>query len=185
MPWCQSGRGYEPHRTALQNQRTAARPQGRQFPTLLAKLEVSRSTLKRDLTYLRERLNNPITHHHDLGGYGLYRAHGYISAHLAGQTKFDDLDLELFWDALKNMFEHDHSAARGQMAAQGLYVFKQDSHLGNAPAHALFDRLKVEPKEEGAVARSFDAYSVLFDGQSLSFGQEIQPAAGVTLTRRC
>lgn len=117
--------------------------------------------------------------------YGLYRAHGYISAHLAGQTKFDDQDLELFWDALKNMFEHDHSAARGQMAAQGLYVFRHESHLGNAPAHALFDRLKVALKEEGAVARSFDAYAVTFDGQSVSAGQSVQPAPGVTLTRRC
>lgn len=117
--------------------------------------------------------------------YGLYRAHGYISAHLAGQTKFDDQDLELFWDALKNMFEHDHSAARGQMAAQGLYVFRHDSHLGNAPAHTLFERLKVVPKKEGDVARSFDAYAVAFDGQNLAVGQSVQPAAGVTLTRRC
>jgi CRISPR-associated protein Csd2 len=117
--------------------------------------------------------------------YGLYRAHGFISAHLAGQTKFDSQDLELLWGALENMFEHDHSAARGQMAAQGLYVFKHDSHLGNAPAHALFDRLQVKPKAAGEVARSFDAYSVLFDGQSLAVGQEIQPAAGVTLTRKC
>ncbi len=117
--------------------------------------------------------------------YGLYRAHGFISAHLAGQTKFDEKDLELLWEALQNMFEHDHSAARGQMAAQGLYVFKHDSHLGNAPAHALFDRLQVKPKEEGAVARSFNAYSVLFDDQSLSVGQSVQPTAGVTLTRRC
>ena len=117
--------------------------------------------------------------------YGLYRAHGFISAHLARQTKFDEKDLELLWEALQNMLEHDHSAARGQMAAQGLYVFKHDSHLGNAPAHALFDRLKVQPKEEGAVARSFDAYSVLFDDNSLSVGQSVQPAPGVTLTRRC
>ena len=117
--------------------------------------------------------------------YGLYRAHGFISAHLAGKTKFDDKDLELLWDALQNMFEHDHSAARGQMAAQGLYVFKHESHLGNAPAHALFDRLKVKPKEEGAVARSFQAYSVQFDNQDLEVGQVIQPATGVTLTRRC
>ena len=116
--------------------------------------------------------------------YGLYRAHGFISAHLAGQTKFGDKDIELLWEALQNMFDHDHSAARGQMAAQGLYVFKHDSHLGNAPAHALFDRLKVKPKEEGAVARSFDAYSVLFDDQSLTVGQAAQPAPGVTLTRR-
>ena len=117
--------------------------------------------------------------------YGLYRAHGFISAHLAGQTKFDDKDLDLLWEALQNMFDHDHSAARGQMAAQGLYVFKHDSHLGNAPAHALFDRLTVKPKEVGAVARSFDAYSVLFDDQSLTVGQATQPASGVTLTRRC
>ena len=116
--------------------------------------------------------------------YGLYRAHGFISAHLAGQTKFDDKDLDLLWEALQNMFDHDHSAARGQMAAQGLYVFKHDSHLGNAPAHALFDRLTVKPKEVGAVARSFDAYSVLFDDQSLTVGQAVQPAPGVTLTRR-
>ncbi len=117
--------------------------------------------------------------------YGLYRAHGFISAHLAGQTKFDEKDLELLWEALQNMFEHDHSAARGQMAAQGLYVFKHDSHLGNAPAHALFDRLKVEPKEKGAVARSFDAYSVQFDDKILSMGQSVQPVPGVTLTRMC
>ena len=117
--------------------------------------------------------------------YGLYRAHGFISAHLAGQTKFDDKDIELLWEALQNIFEHDHSAARGQMAAQGLYVFKHDSHLGNAPAHALFDRLKVELKEKGAVARSFDAYSVRFDDKILSMGQSAQPAPGVTLTRMC
>jgi CRISPR-associated protein Csd2 len=68
---------------------------------------------------------------------------------------------------------------------RGLYVFKHDSELGNAPAHALFDRLQVKPVEAGAVARSFDAYSVSFDGQGLSVGQSIQPAPGVTLTRRC
>ncbi len=117
--------------------------------------------------------------------YGLYRAHGFISAHLAGQTKFDEKDLELLWEALQNMFEHDHSAARGQMAAQGLYVFKHDGHLGNAPAHALFDRLIVKPKEEGAVARSFEAYSVKFDDQDLAVGRAVQPVPGVTLTRRC
>jgi CRISPR-associated protein Csd2 len=117
--------------------------------------------------------------------YGLYRAHGYISAHLAGQTKFDDQDLELFWDALKNMFEHDHSAARGQMAAQGLYVFKHDSHLGNAPAHALFERLQVKPKEEGVVARSFDAYSVTFDDKALEVNDPVVPESGVTLIRKC
>ena len=117
--------------------------------------------------------------------YGLYRAHGFVSAHLAGQTKFDDKDLELLWDALKNMFEHDHSAARGQMAAQGLYVFKHDSHFGNAPAHALFDRLKIQIKNAGVVARDFGEYSVQFDRQELIQGQTMQAASGVELTRVC
>jgi CRISPR-associated protein Csd2 len=117
--------------------------------------------------------------------YGVYVAHGFISSFLAKQTGFGDEDLELVFQALEQMFEHDRSAARGEMSTRGLYVFKHDSELGNAPAHALFDRLQVKPKEEGAVARSFDAYSVLFDDQSLSVGQEVQPAPGVTLTRRC
>ena len=116
--------------------------------------------------------------------YGVYVAHGFVSSFLAKQTGFGDDDLELVFQALAQMFEHDRSAARGEMSTRGLYVFKHDSELGNAPAHALFDRLKVKPKEEGAVARSFDAYSVLFDDQSLTVGQAVQPAPGVTLTRR-
>ena len=117
--------------------------------------------------------------------YGVYVAHGFVSSFLAKQTGFGEDDLELVFQALSQMFEHDRSAARGEMSTRGLYVFKHDSELGNAPAHALFDRLQVTPKEPGAVARSFDAYSVAFDGQSLAVGQSIQPAAGVTLTRRC
>ncbi len=117
--------------------------------------------------------------------YGVYVAHGFVSSFLAKQTGFGDDDLELVFQALAQMFEHDRSAARGEMSTRGLYVFKHDSELGNAPAHALFDRLKVKPNVEGEVARSFDAYSVLFDGQSLAVGQEIQPVAGVTLIRKC
>jgi len=117
--------------------------------------------------------------------YGVYVAHGFVSSFLAKQTGFDEGDLELVFHALAQMFEHDRSAARGEMSTRGLYVFKHDSELGNAPAYALFERLQVKPKEEGAVARSFDAYSVAFDGQSLTVGQSVQPAAGVTLTRRC
>jgi CRISPR-associated protein Csd2 len=117
--------------------------------------------------------------------YGVYVAHGFVSSFLAKQTGFGDDDLELVFQALAQMFEHDRSAARGEMSTRGLYVFKHDSELGNAPAHALFDRLKVEPIAAGAVARSFEAYSVLFDGQGLSVGQSVQPAAGVTLTRMC
>jgi CRISPR-associated protein Csd2 len=117
--------------------------------------------------------------------YGVYVAHGFVSSFLAKQTGFGEDDLELVLQALAQMFEHDRSAARGEMSTRGLYVFKHDSELGNAPAHALFDRLKVERKAEGEVARSFDAYAVSFDGQSLAVGQSIQPASGVTLTRRC
>jgi CRISPR-associated protein Csd2 len=117
--------------------------------------------------------------------YGVYVAHGFVSSFLAKQTGFGEDDLELVFQALAQMFEHDRSAARGEMSTRGLYVFKHDSELGNAPAHALFERLQVAPKDAGAVARSFDAYSVAFDGQSLAVGQSVQPAAGVTLTRRC
>ena len=117
--------------------------------------------------------------------YGVYVAHGFISSFLAKQTGFGEDDLELVFQALAQMFEHDRSAARGEMATRGLYVFKHDSELGNAPAHVLFDRLKVQPKVPGEVARSFDAYTVAFDGQELAVGQSIQPAPGVTLNRLC
>ena len=117
--------------------------------------------------------------------YGVYVAHGFVSSFLAKQTGFGDEDLELLFKALEQMFEHDRSAARGEMSTRGLYIFKHDSELGNAPAHSLFERLKVKQKVLGDVARSFDAYSVLFDDQSLSVGQVVQPATGVSLTRRC
>ena len=117
--------------------------------------------------------------------YGVYVAHGFVSSFLAKQTGFGEDDLELVFQALSQMFEHDRSAARGEMSTRGLYVFKHDSELGNAPAHALFDRLKVQAKAPGDVARSFDAYAVTFDGQALAVGQSMQPAPGVTLTRYC
>ena len=90
--------------------------------------------------------------------YGLYRAHGFISAHLAGQTKFDEKDLDLLWDALKNMFEHDHSAARGEMTMRGIYVFKHDKPLGNAPAHKLFELIKPELADKTKPPRDFSDY---------------------------
>jgi CRISPR-associated protein Csd2 len=90
--------------------------------------------------------------------YGLYRAHGFVSAHLAQQTGFNEDDLNLLWDSLINMFEHDRSAARGEMACRGLYVFKHGSKLGNAPAHALFDTIDIS-SGEGAPPRSFADYA--------------------------
>jgi CRISPR-associated protein Csd2 len=116
--------------------------------------------------------------------YGVYVAHGFVSSFLAKQTGFGEDDLELVFQALTQMFEHDRSAARGEMSTRGMYVFKHDSELGNAPAHALFDRLKVKPKEEGTVARSFDAYSVSFDDKPLAVGVSVNAAPGVELLRR-
>jgi CRISPR-associated protein Csd2 len=117
--------------------------------------------------------------------YGLYRSHGFISAHLARQTGFDEADLELFFKAIEQMFEHDRSAARGEMSTRGLYVFKHDSELGNAPAHALFDRLTVE-RQGDDVARDFGAYSVLFDGQPVAVGERaIEGQPNVKLIRIC
>lgn len=92
--------------------------------------------------------------------YGLYRAHGYISAPLAKQTGFSEADLKLFWDALINMFDHDRSAARGEMAPQKLIIFKHASELGNAPARKLFDLVSVEKNNGDLPARSFKDYTV-------------------------
>ena len=98
--------------------------------------------------------------------YGLYLCHGFISANLAKQTGFTDTDLQLFWDALKNMFDNDRSAARGLMSAQKLIVFNHDSELGNAPANKLFDLIKVE-KVSNDVPRSFRDYKVTIDKENL------------------
>jgi len=98
--------------------------------------------------------------------YALYRCHGFISAPLAAQTGFSNADLELLWEAITNMFEHDDSAARGQMAARRLIVFKHESKMGNAPSHKLFDMVDVKPKHEGEVVRDFSQYNITIPEQS-------------------
>lgn len=105
--------------------------------------------------------------------YGLYVCHGFISANLAQQTGFSEEDLLLFWDALKNMFDIDRSAARGLMSAQKLIVFKHDSVLGNAPANKLFDLVKVERVCDGA-PRSFNDYTVTIDMAGLPANVTVQ-----------
>lgn len=96
--------------------------------------------------------------------YGLYRAEGYISALLAQKvTGFSEDDLEVLWTAIINMFENDRSAARGKMCLRKLYVFKHDSVLGNAPAHILFDKIKIAKKENVVTPRSFDDYEISID----------------------
>ena len=122
--------------------------------------------------------------------YGLYRAHGFVSAPLASHptkgTGFSDADLELLFEALSNMFEHDRSAARGEMATRKLVVFRHATSLGNAHAHALFARVKswrVHKGERRAIgddstdnwpaARSFDDYAITIDKDALPAGIEI------------
>jgi len=105
--------------------------------------------------------------------YGLYVCHGFISANLANQTGFSVEDLSLFWDALKNMFDVDRSAARGLMSAQKLIVFKHDSMLGNAPANKLFDLVKVQKKCDGA-PRKFEDYEVTIEKANLPNGVSIE-----------
>ncbi len=106
--------------------------------------------------------------------YGLYRCHGYVSANLARKsTGFSEDDLALLWAAILNMFEHDHSAARGNMAVRELIVFEHSCELGNAPAYKLFESVCVKRKADVAVPRSYSDYSV-------SIGEM---PAGVTCTR--
>lgn len=104
--------------------------------------------------------------------YGLYVCHGFISANLAKQTGFTEEDLELFWDALKNMFDVDRSAARGLMSAQKLIVFRHESALGNAPANKLFDLVNIKKNCDGA-PRSFSDYTVTIREENLPKGVSV------------
>lgn len=108
--------------------------------------------------------------------YGLYRTEGYVSANLARKTTgFSEDDLNLLWEAILNMFENDHSAARGKMAVRELIVFKHDSELGCAPAHKLFDLVKAARKDGVTIPGSYEDYAVTVDETALP--------AGVTCTR--
>ena len=108
--------------------------------------------------------------------YGLYRAEGFVSANLARKTTgFSEEDLQLRWQAILNMFELDHSAARGKMAVRELIVFRHDSELGNAPAYRLFDLVKAERKPGVVAPRAYTDYQVSVDEDHLP--------EGVTCTR--
>lgn len=95
--------------------------------------------------------------------YGLYRAHGFISAPLANQTGFSEDDLKLLWEALVNMFEHDRSAARGLMGTRKLFIFEHTSKMGDAPVQQLFDAITVKRRDESRPARDFSDYTVSVD----------------------
>ena len=93
--------------------------------------------------------------------YAMYRAEGYVSANLARKsTGFSEEDLELLWEAILNMFEHDHAAARGKMAVRELIIFRHESELGNAPAHKLFDLVEVERTDKSKPARNYKDYKI-------------------------
>ncbi|MCC6141435.1 MAG: type I-C CRISPR-associated protein Cas7/Csd2 [Nitrospira sp.] len=112
--------------------------------------------------------------------YGLYVAHGFISSFLAKQTFFSDEDLSILWDALSTMFEHDRSAARSEMATRGLYIFKHDLELGNAPAHKLFDLIQVKRSNgSDGPPRSFSDYSVTSPDEG-----PIKDFSGVTFIKK-
>jgi CRISPR-associated protein Cas7/Csd2, subtype I-C/DVULG len=103
--------------------------------------------------------------------YGLYRCEGYVSANLARKsTGFSEEDLELLWEAVLNMFEHDHSAARGKMAVRQLIIFKHESELGNAPAWKLFESVSINRKPEIDIARKFADYTVEIDEGAIPAG---------------
>ena len=103
--------------------------------------------------------------------YGLYRAEGFISANLARKvTGFSEDDLAILWQAILNMFENDHSAARGKMAVRELIVFKHDSELGNAPAHKLFDAVHIQRKNPDAPTRKYSDYTVEIDEANIPDG---------------
>lgn len=105
--------------------------------------------------------------------YGLYRVEGYVSANLARKvTGFDEEDLELLWNAIINMFELDHSAARGNMAVRKLVIFKHDSEFGNAPAFQLFEKVKVQRKDMTKPARCYEDYDVVIDCENIPKGIE-------------
>jgi len=95
--------------------------------------------------------------------YGLYRAHGFISAPFANQTGFSQKDLELLWEALENMFEHDRSAARGLMGTRKLVIFEHASKMGDAPVQKLFDAVTVTRNFESKPARDFSDYTIFVD----------------------
>lgn len=105
--------------------------------------------------------------------YGVYMAHGFVSSFLAKQTGFGEDDFELLLQSLEQMFEHDRSAARGEMSTRGLYIFKHDSELGNAHAHSLFDRIQVKRKSGVDVPRSFTDFDVIVNEKEVPSGVQL------------
>ena len=137
-------------------------------PIVPQEITITRTAITKEAD--AERKNTEMGHQF-IVPYGLYRCEGHISANLAQRvTGFSEDDLSLLWEAILNMFEHDHAAIRGQMAVRGLIIFKHDSELGNAPAHKLFDAVTVERKDLTKPARKFSDYAVNVDTSAIPSG---------------
>lgn len=148
-------------------------------PVMPLEVSITRSSVTNEKDVDKERTMG----RKHLVPYGLYRAHGFINANLAGRTGFSEEDLSLLWAGFRDMFEHDRSAARGMMAARRLIAFRHDSALGNAQAHKLFDRVTVQRAHKGEtlpvgddrthnwpVARAFTDYAIRLDDSDLPEG---------------
>lgn len=110
--------------------------------------------------------------------YALYKCEGYISAKLAqDKTGFSEDDLNIFWESIINMFEHDHSAARGKMVVRKLIVFKHDSSLGNAPSHKLFERIDISKNNPEVPARNYKEYSISINRDDMPSGVSLNEMA--------
>ena len=137
-------------------------------PIIQQEVTITRQTVTR----IEDAANERTMGRKHIVPYGLYRAEGYVSAKLANDetkgTGFSAEDLELLWEALINMFEHDHSAARGKMATRKLVIFKHDSDLGNAPSHKLFEMVTVKKKDDVVAPRQFGDYTVKVEGAAPS-----------------
>ncbi len=142
-------------------------------PIMPNELSITRMAVATEAEAKKQKGDNRTIGKKALIHYGLYRTEGYISAHFARNTGFNEDDLGLLWQALINMYDHDHSAARGKMNARKLIVFKHDTMLGNAPAHKLFDLVQVVRKDDGLPARNFNQYDVRIDSAQLPSGVEL------------
>lgn len=147
-----------------------------QRPALVVSLGSTRMAVATETEAEKQQGDNRTMGRKHTVPYGLYVAHGFVSAFLAKQNGFDENDLELLWQSLEQMFEHDRSAARGEMSTRSLFVFKHDSELGNAHAHSLFERVRIVRKSGVDVPRSFADYEVSVDAGALP--------PGVTLIKR-
>lgn len=144
-------------------------------PVLPLEITITRMAVATEKEAISQEGDNRTIGKKNIVPYGLYRTEGYISAHLAQQTGFNESDLELLWEALINMFDHDRSAARGKMTARILVAFKHDSMIGNAPAHKLLERLKVtRVGSDNKPARAYTDYNVALDEDAMPKGVTVE-----------